>query len=111
MQPRLRCPASTLSQPMPDPLHRLAHFSRGACVRESYEMPALDRIEVDAGRRRHMRLLQHALGEFKAVGGKTRYVRIQIECAVDREKFVESCLRKAVDEDAAILLVAVLQLF
>src|SRR3954469_16984827 len=106
MQPRLRCPASTLSQPMPDPLHRLAHFSRGARVRESYEMPALDRIEVDAGRRRHMGFLQQALGEIETVGRKTRHIGIEIERAIDRQELIEPCLRKTVDEDAAIVLVA-----
>jgi len=50
-------------------------------------MPAVDRIEIDARRRRHMRFLQKPLGEIETVVGELRDVGVEIERAVDREKF------------------------
>ena len=55
-----------------------------------------------------MRLLQHALGEVEAVVGEARHVGIEIERAVDRQELVEAGLRQALEQDAAVLLVAVL---
>ena len=71
-------------------------------------MPAIHRIEVDARRRRHMRLRKQPLGEIEAVVGKFRNVRVEIERAVDRKKLVEPCLGQAFDQDFPVVLVAVL---
>ena len=49
---------------------------------------AVERIEIDAGRRRDMGLFQHPAGEFETVGGELRDVGIEIERAIGRQ---ESC--------------------
>ena len=71
----------------------------------------MERIEIDARRRRHMRLLQHALGEGMAVVGEVRDIRIQIERAIGRQERFDSGLRKSLDQNAAIDLVALLHRF
>src|SRR5690349_2347980 len=51
-----RTAMSALAQPGADPFDRLLHIRRRAGVGEADEMPAIDRIEIDAGRRGHMGL-------------------------------------------------------
>ena len=82
-----RTAISALVQPGADALDRLLHIGGRAGVAEAHEMPAVDRIEIDAGRRRHMRLLQQPLGEIEAVVGESRDVGVEIERAVDRQEF------------------------
>src|SRR5215470_2359730 len=103
----IRSRASRL-EPVCQPLHRLVHLCRRTRVAETDEMSALERIEIDAGRRRHVRLRQHAPGEFEAVVAEARDVGIEIKGAVDRERFVEAGSGQALEQDAAILLVTVL---
>src|SRR4051812_14515639 len=94
-----RTAISTLVQPGADALDRLLHVRGRAGVAEAHKMPAVDRVEIDAGRRRHMRLLQKPLGEIEAVVGELRDVRIEIECAIDRKELREACLRQPFDQD------------
>src|SRR5215831_7626976 len=95
-------------EPRRDPLHRFAHLRGRARVAEADEVFALERIEIEPRRRRHMRLCQHALGELETVVAEARHVGIEIEGAVDREDFIEARFRQALEQNAAILLVAVL---
>src|SRR5262245_17273121 len=97
---------ASMSQPRPNPLHRLMHLGRRAGVAEADEVPAFDRIKIDAGRRGDMRLLQHTPREVEAVVGEARHIGIEIEGAVDRKKLVETDLGQALDENAPVLLVA-----
>src|SRR5690242_11852205 len=75
-------PRSLSLQPACDPLHRIAHGVGRSRIGEADERTAMDRIEIDAGGRGHMRLFQHLLREGKAVGGELRHVGIEIERAV-----------------------------
>src|SRR5262245_9326167 len=95
-------------EPRRDPLHRLVHVGGRSGVAEADEMSALQRIEIDPRRCRHVSFRQHALGEIKAVVGEARHVGIEIEGPVHREKLLEPRLRQAGEQDAAVLLVAVL---
>src|ERR1043166_2716610 len=103
-----RAAMSTLVQPGADALDRLLHVRDRAGVAEAQEMPAVDRIEIDAGCRRHMGFFQKPLGEIETVVGKLGDVSVEIERAVDRQEFRQAGLRKASDQDFAIVLVAVL---
>src|SRR6266508_189892 len=114
LDPRLcgrRAEASSTLEPVRQPLDRFVHVRRCTRIAETDEMSALERIEIDARRRRHMRLRQHALGEFEAVVAEARDVGIEIEGAIDGEKLVESGFRQAVEQNATILLVTVLHRF
>src|SRR5205809_3407086 len=92
-------------EPSADPLHRLVHLRRRARIAEADEVPSLDRIEIDAGRDRHVGLLQHALGEIEAVVAEARHIGIEIERAVDRENPLDAGLRQTLQQDAPVLLV------
>src|SRR5438552_6759282 len=52
-----RTAISALVQPGADALDRLLHVRQRSGVAEPHKMPAVDRIEIDTGRRRHMRVL------------------------------------------------------
>ena len=84
------------------------HVRGRAGVTEAHEAVAVDRIEIDAGCRRHMGLFQHLLGECEAVGRKARYIRIEVEGAVHRQNPVEPGLRQNVEQNQAVRLVDVL---
>src|SRR3954447_21726202 len=103
-----RTAISTLAHPGADALDRLLHIRGRAGVAEAHKMPAVDGIEIDTRRRRHMRLLQEPLGEIEAVVGELRDISVEIECTVDRKKFRQARLRQAFDQDFTIVLVAVL---
>src|SRR4051812_46163866 len=98
----------TLSQPPSDPLNRFAHLGGRSSVAEAYECMALDRIEVDTRSHGNVRLLQHAPGEAETVLGEPRHIGIEIERTVDRQKLFETDLGQTLDENAPVLLVAVL---
>src|SRR5207302_5374795 len=59
-----------LSEPPRDTRHRLAHFLGRTRIGKANELMAMNRIEVDAGRRRDMRLFQHLFGKLITVGGE-----------------------------------------
>src|SRR4051812_30207697 len=103
-----RTAISALVQPGADALDRLPHIRGRAGVAEAHEMPAVDRIEIDAGRRRHMGILEQPLGEIETVVRELRNVGVEIERAIDRKKFRQSRLWQSLDQDFAIVLVAVL---
>src|SRR3954470_13507348 len=67
-----RTAISTLVQPGADALDRLLHVRGRAGVAEAHEMPAVDRIEIDARRRRNMGIFQQPLGEIETVLGEFR---------------------------------------
>jgi hypothetical protein len=90
----LKAGGRCLSEPARDARHRFAHVVGRARVGKANEGAAVDRIEIDARRRRDMRLLQHPLGEIETVGGEFRDVGIEIERAVGRQEFVEAGLRQ-----------------
>src|ERR1051326_6181544 len=96
------------AQPPADPLHRFAHVGGGAGVAEADEIRPAHGIEIDAGRGGDARLFQHALGKIEAVVREARHVGVEVEGAVDGKEFIEPRARKARDENAAVLLVAVL---
>src|ERR1700752_177081 len=79
-------------EPRPGPLPRLALPRRRARVAEADEVLAVQRIEIDARRRRHVGFLEHALGEFEAVVAEALDVGIEIEGAVDGEDFLDAGL-------------------
>src|SRR5262245_25696655 len=66
----IRATALSCSKPPPDPLHRLVHLGSRAGIAEPDKVPAVDWIEIDAGRRGDMGLLEHPLGEVEAVEGE-----------------------------------------
>src|SRR5204862_6633180 len=65
-----RTAISTRVEPGADALDRLLHIGGRTGVAEAHKMPAVDRIEIDTRRRRHMRLLEEPLGEIETVVGK-----------------------------------------
>ncbi len=71
----------------------------------------MDRIEVAAGRCRDMRLFQHLFSEIEAVIGEFRHICIEIEGAVGRQEVREAGLRQSCGQDAAVLLIAMLDVF
>ena len=71
----------------------------------------MHRIEIDAGRRRDAGLFEHARGEVITVVREARDVGVKIKRAVDRQKRAQARARQAFDQNAAIVLVAVLDLF
>src|SRR6185436_18200746 len=97
-----------LSKPARDARHRFAHLVSRARVGEANEAAAVNRIEIDARRRRHMRLLQHVAGKFETVGGKIRNIGVEVEGAVRRQEPGKAGLRQSLDQDAAVLLIAAL---
>src|SRR5262245_50888138 len=64
---RIEARAPSRLEPACEPSHRLVDLRRCPRVAETDEVSALVRIEIDARRRRHVRLHQHLLGEFEAV--------------------------------------------
>src|SRR5262249_36637591 len=78
-----RRPLLPSRQPPPDPFDRGARVVARARVTEADELVPVDRIEIDARRRRHVRLAQHALRKIVAVVGEARDVGVEIERAVD----------------------------
>src|SRR6478736_4312138 len=60
-------------EPATNPIHRFMYFGGRARVAEAQEMPAIDRIEINAGRGGDVRFIQHALREIEAVVRKTRH--------------------------------------
>src|SRR6185437_14566778 len=96
----------TLSiEPCPDPLDRLAHFRGRTGIAEADEVAAVNRIEIDAGRRRDTGLVEHAFCKIEAVVGEARDIGVEIEGAVDRQELVEAGARQAFGQDAAVLIV------
>src|SRR4030095_1616521 len=100
-----RTDGPALSKPARDARHRFAHLVSRARVGEANETAAMDRIEVAARRRRHMRLLQHAAGKFETVSGKIRNIGVEVEGAVRRQELGKAGLRQSLDQDAAVLLI------
>src|SRR5262249_49033071 len=95
-------------EPIRQPIDGFVHLRRRTRVTETNEMSAFNRIKIDAGCRRHVRLRQHALGEFEAIVAEARHIGVQIEGTVDREKFIEPGAWQAFEQNTAILLVAML---
>src|SRR5438093_629446 len=87
---------------------RIAAAARRTRIPDTNEMSALDRIKIDARCRRHVRLRQHALGELEAVVAEARHIGVEVEGPVNRQKFIEPSTRQAFEQNAAILLVAML---
>src|SRR6478736_7230144 len=102
---------SVLTEPARDARYRFTHLVGRARVGEANETAAVDRIEIDARRRRHMRLLQHAAGKFETIGGEIRDIGIEVEGAIRRQELGEAGLRQSLDQDAAVLLIAALDRF
>src|ERR1700676_4572719 len=100
-----------LAKPPRDAGNRLAHFLARTGVAKAKELAAVNRIEGDAGGRRDARLLQHLFGKLETVGGELRDVRVEVECAVGGQEFVQTGLRQPRDQNAAVLLVAALDFF
>src|SRR4029077_8692295 len=98
-------------QPATNPIHRFMYFGGGAGIAEAQEMPAVDRIEINAGRGGDVRFIQHALGEIEAVARKTRNVRVKIKRSIHRQELVQPRLRQTFGKNTAILLIAVLDRF
>src|SRR4030095_10277223 len=103
-----RTDGPALSKPARDARHRFPHLVSRARVGEANEAAAVDRIEIDARCRRHMRLLPHAAGQFETVSGKIRNIGVEVEGAVRRQELGEASLRQSLDQDAAVLLIAAL---
>ena len=61
----------------------------------------MNRVEIDARRRRDMGLFQHFACEFEAVGGEVRNIGIKIERAVGRQEFGEAGPRQVKDAEVA----------
>src|SRR5947208_1713395 len=95
-------------KPIRQPIDCFVHLPRRTRVAETNEMSALDRIKIDARCRRHVRLRQHALGELEAVVAEARHIGVEVEGPVNRQKFIEPSTRQAFEQNAAILLVAML---
>ena len=85
-----------------------ARINQAESERFKLNQAAVMRIEVDAGGRRNPRLLQHPAREIETVIGELRHIGVEIERAVDRQEFVEADPGQSVEQDAAVLLVAVL---
>ena len=103
--------ARALGQPARDARDRLAHVVGRARIGKADEGAAMDRIEIDAGGCRDMRLLQHLIGKGKAVGSKIRHIGIEVERAIRRQEFFQTGARKTFDQDVAVLLIAALDRF
>jgi len=69
------------------------------------------RVEIDAGGRSNAGLREHAGGEGVTVVGEARNVGVKIKRAVDRQKRAQARGWQPFDQNAAIVLVAVLDLF
>ena len=95
----LRTDGPALSQPPRDARYRFTHLVSRARVGEANEAAAVDRIEIDARRRRHMLLLQHAAGKFETVGGKIRNIGVEVKGTVRRQELGEAGLRESLDQD------------
>src|SRR6476661_6912551 len=97
-------PVSALAKPMADALHRFLHVGGRAGVAEANKVPAVDRIEIHARRRRHMRVFQQAPGEIETVVGEFGNVGVEIEGAVDRQGLRQPRLRQSFDQDSPVVL-------
>src|SRR3546814_21080806 len=85
---------------------RISDWSSDVCSSdlegEAHEVPPAVGTEVDAGRRRHADLCQHALAERLAVVGQRRDVRVDVEGAVGRRQALEPRLRPLAQQKAAV---------
>src|SRR6516225_11439449 len=100
-----------LSKPARQPCNRFAHVVGRTRIGEADEAPAVERIEIDARSRRHMRLLQHPLGKLEAVRGKIEYLSVEVKSAVCREKLGETGFWQALDQDTAVFQITALDRF
>src|SRR5437868_15317504 len=98
---------SALSEPPRDTRNRLPHFIGRTRIAKADELTASNRIEIDTGGRRDVRLLQHFLCKLETVGSECRYIRVQVKRAVGGQEFVQARSRQALDQDAEVLQVAV----
>src|SRR3954449_1915036 len=102
---------SALSEPPRDTRNRLPHFIGRTRVGKADELTAPNRIEIDAGCRRDVCLLQHFLCKLETVGGEFGDIRVQVKRTVGGQEFVEPRLRQALDQNAAVFQVAVFHRF
>src|SRR6266851_8354562 len=101
----------SLSEPPRDTRHGLAHFVGRTRIGKANELMAMNRIEVDAGGRRDVRLFQHLFGKLETVGGELRDIGVEVKRAVGGQELVETGLRQSFDQNAAVLLIAALYVF
>src|SRR6185437_15208469 len=95
-------------QPACDARDGFVHLRKRTRIGKPDESAAMYRIEVDAGRGGDVNLLQHLTSECKTVGAKFRDIRVKVEGAVGRQKIRKTRARQALDQDTAILPIAVL---
>src|SRR2546423_12626989 len=91
---------SALSEPPRDTRNRLPHFIGRTRIAKADELTASNRIEIDAGCRRDMCLLQHFLRKLETVGRECRDIRVQVKRAIGGQEIVEARLRQGPHQDA-----------
>src|SRR6266478_4929616 len=97
-----------LSKPPRDTRNGFAHFVGRTGIAKPNELTAVNRIEIDAGGCCDERLFQHLFGKLETVGGEFGDIGVEVKRAVGGQEFVEAGLRQPLDQNAPVLLVAVL---
>src|SRR5258706_6713051 len=100
-----------LSQPSRDACNGLMHLVSRTGIGKADKRTAVNRIEVDAGRCRNMRLFQHLAGKLETVGSKLGNVGVEVKRAVGGQELVNAGLRQAVNQNAAVFLIDPLHFF
>src|SRR5260370_38669642 len=97
-----------LSEPARDTRKGLAHFLGRTGIAKTNEPTAVNRIEIDSGGCCDARLFQHLFGKLETVGGEIGDIGVEVEGTVGGQEFVEAGLRQTLDQNAPVLLGAVL---